>query len=200
MSDILLVDEDDILILERFFCLRCILPLKIPICTFDAKTGILCAKCQNKLDTGQITQADVQVSKALVKLAEKNPDFNKLTLLRSVEADGNYVLEVEQSDAAAFRAKPEMKSKLEELLKQKVWIVGASPSDRRFLEDLFYPNRILTVNTVWLPDGSKLTKVIIPARRGERAGGDMEALKKVVKQVRGIELMIEFEREAALRH
>ena len=186
--------------MERFNLVNRILPLKIPICTFDAKTGILCAKCQNKLDTGQLTQADVQVSKALVKLSEKNPDLNKTTLLRSVEADGNYVLEVEQSDAALFRAKPELKTKLEEALKQKVWIVGSSPSDRRFLEDLFYPNRILTVNTVWLPDGSKLTKVIIPGRRAERGAGELEALKKVVKQVRGIELMIEFEREAALRH
>ncbi len=185
---------------KKFAGPKRILALKIPICTFDAKTGILCAKCQSKLDTGQITQADVQVSKALVKLAEKNPDFSKITLLRSVGADGNYVLEVEQADSALFRAKPELKAKLEEFLKAKIWIVGTSPSDRRFLEDLFYPNRILTVNTVWLPDGSKLTKVIIPGRRGERGASELEGLKRVVKEVRGIELMIEFEREAALRH
>ena len=128
------------------------MPLRIPICSFDAKTGILCAKCQSKLDNGQITQADIQASKVLVKLAEKIPDFNRVTLLRGVEADGNFVLEVEQSDAAMFRTKPELKAKLEELLKHRVWIVGTSPSDRRFLEDLLYPNRILTVNTVWLPD------------------------------------------------
>ena len=176
------------------------MPLRIPICSFDAKTGILCAKCQSKLDSGQITQADVRVSKALVKLAEKIPDFNKVTLLRGVEADGNFVLEVEQADAAMFRAKPELKTKIEEQLKQRVWVVGTSPSDRRFLEDLLYPNRILTVNTVWLPDGSKLTKVIIPGRRGDRVAGELEALKTVVKQVRGIELMVEFEREASLRH
>ena len=173
--------------------------LRIPICAFDAKTGILCAKCQAKLTAGQITDADIQVSKALVKLAEKIPDVNKMTLLRSFQVDGNYVLEVEQADAAIVRSKPEIKQKLEEQLKGKVWVIGSSNSDRRFLEELFYPIRILTVNTVWLPDGSKLTKVILPGRRTERLRAEIEALKKIVKEVKGIELMVESEREAALR-
>jgi transcription antitermination factor NusA-like protein len=175
------------------------LPLRIPICAFDAKTGILCGKCQAKLTAGQITDADIQTSRALVKLAEKISDLNRMSLLRSFLVDGSYVLEVEQADAALFRSRPEIKQKLEELLKGRVWAIAASNSDRRFLEDLFYPIRILTVNTVWLPDGSKLTKVIVPGRRVERLVNEIEALKKIVKQVKGIELTVEFEREATLR-
>jgi len=188
-----------IFILHEITGFSYILPLRIPICAFDAKTGILCAKCQAKLTAGQITEADIQVSRALVKLAEKIPDVNKMTLLRSFQVEGNYVLEVEQADAAIVRSKPEIKQKLEEQLKGKVWVIAASNSDRRFLEDLFYPIRLLTVNTVWLPDGSKLTKAIIPGRRVERLSGEIEILKKIVKQVKGIELMVEFEREATLR-
>jgi transcription antitermination factor NusA-like protein len=175
------------------------LPLRIPICAFDAKTGILCAKCQAKLNSGQISNSDIAVSKALVKLAESVPELNKTTLLRSYEADGNYVMEMEQQDAAVVRSKPAIKQKLEEMLKGKVWVIGTTNSDRQFLEELFYPIRILTVNTVWLPDGSKLTKAIIPGRRPERLRGEIEVLKKVVKQVKGIELLVESEREATLR-
>jgi transcription antitermination factor NusA-like protein len=189
----------EIFILYDIFRFLYILPLRIPICAFDAKTGILCAKCQAKLTAGQITEADIQVSRALVKLAEKISEVNKMTLLRSFQVEGNFVLEVEQADAATFRSKPEIKQKLEEQLKGRVWIVAASNSDRRFLEDLFYPIRLLTVNTVWLPDGSKLTKAIIPGRRVERLSSEIETLKKIVKQVRGIELTVEFEREATLR-
>ena len=175
------------------------MPLRIPICAFDAKTGILCAKCQAKLDAGQISSSDIVVSKALVKLAESVPEINKAALLRSYEVDGNYVMETEQADAAAVRSKPEIKQKLETLLRGKVWVIGTSNSERQFLEELFYPIRILTVNTVWLPDGSKLTKVIIPGRRPERLRGEIEVLKKIVKQVKGIELLVESEREATLR-
>ena len=175
------------------------MPLRIPICAFDAKTGILCAKCQTKLTAGQISDADIHVSKALVKLAEKIGEVNKMTLLRSFQVDGNYVLEVEQSDAAIVRSKPEIKQKLEEQLKGRVWVIASSNSDKRFLEDLFYPIRLLTVNTVWLPDGSKLTKAIIPGRRVERLNPEIETLKRIVRHVKGIELMVEFEREATLR-
>ncbi len=175
------------------------MPLRIPICAFDAKTGILCAKCQTKLNAGQITTADIQVSKSLVKLSESVPDINRMSLLRSYNVDSNYVLEMEAPDAAVFRAKPEIKQKLEEMLKGKAWVIPTSNSDRRFLEELFYPIRILTVNTVWLPDGSKLTKAIIPGRRPERLKNEIDALKKIVKQVKGIELLVESEREAALR-
>ncbi len=175
------------------------MPLRIPICAFDAKTGILCAKCQAKLSAGQITSSDIVVSKTLVKLAESVPELNKATLLRSYEVEGNYLLETEQADASMVRSKPEIKQKLEDTLKGKVWVIGTTNSERQFLEELFYPIRILTVNTVWLPDGSKLTKVIIPGRRPERLRGEIEVLKKVVKQVRGIELLVESEREATLR-
>ncbi len=110
----------------------------------------------------------------LVKLAESVPELNKVALLRSYSVEGNYVMEMEQADAALLRSKPEIKQKLEDTLKGKVWVIGTTNSDRQFLEELFYPIRILTVNTVWLPDGSKLTKVIIPGRRPERLRGEIE--------------------------
>jgi len=179
--------------------LKQFLPLRIPICAFDAKTGILCAKCQAKLSAGQISNSDIVVSKVLVKLAESVPEVNKMALLRSNEVEGSYVMEIEQADATLIRSKPEIKQKLDDMLKGKVWVIGTSNSDRQFLEELFYPIRILTVNTVWLPDGSKLTKVIIPGKRPERLRGEIEALKKVVKRMKGIELLVESEREATLR-
>ena len=175
------------------------MPLRIPICAFDAKTGILCGKCQAKLTAGQISNSDIVVSKVLVKLAESVPELNRTTLLRSYEVEKSYVMETEQADAALIRSKPEIKQKIEDMLKGKVWVIPTTNSDRQFLEELFYPIRILTVNTVWLPDGSKLTKVIVPGRRPERLRNEIEALKKIVKQVKGIELLVESEKEAMLK-
>src|SRR5438046_3118015 len=97
---------------ERFS--EAVLPLRIPICAFDAKTGILCGKCQAKLSAGQISNSDIVVSKALVKLAESVPEVNKMTLLRSNEVEGSYVMEMEPSDASLLRSKPEIKQKLDD--------------------------------------------------------------------------------------
>jgi len=178
---------------------RLTLALKLPICAFDAKTGILCAMCESKLRNGDITKSDVEASKALIRLADRVTELNKVTLRRSFEAGGNFVLEFEPSDLQHLRSNPALFKELEGALKGKVWVVGAGGSDRKFLEDIFFPAKVVTVNTVWLTDGGKRTKVIVPGRRSERYTGDFEKLRDMVKQARGIELLVETEREALLR-
>lgn len=174
------------------------LPVRLPICNFDAKTGMLCANCESRLRRGEISKADVEASKAVVGLADRLPELGRVTLKRAFEVGGAYVLEFEQQDLVAIRSNPSVYTELETVLKGKVWVVGAGSSDRKFLEDIFFPARVLTVNTVWLPDGGKKTKVIVPARRSERRIGDFDKLREAVRQARGIELLVETEREAAL--
>jgi len=172
---------------------------KLPICNFDAKTGMLCANCEARLRKGEISRADVEASKAIAHLAEKRSELGKVTLRRAFEAGGSYVLEMEKGDVAGMRADPTLQEELEGALKGKVWVVGSGTSDRRFLEEVFFPAKVLTVNTVFLADGEKKTKVIVPGRRSERRIGDFDKLRDAVKQARGIELLVETEREAAMR-
>ena len=170
---------------------------KLPICYFDARTGILCANCEGRLRRGEITAADVEASKAVAHLSDRVQELGRATLRRAFEANGSYVLEFEQGDLAMLRSNPSIQTELGTALKGKVWLVGAGSNDRKFLEDVLFPARVLTVNTVWLPDGGKKTKVIVPARRSERRIGDFDKLRDAVKQARGIELLVETEREAA---
>jgi hypothetical protein len=159
---------------------------------------MLCANCESRLRKGEISKADVDASKAVVRLVDRLPELGRVTLKRAFEVGGAYVLEFEQQDLVVIRSNPSVYAEFEALLKGKVWIVGAGSSDRKFLEDIFFPARVLTVNTVWLPDGGKKTKVIVPARRSERRIGDFDKLREAVRQARGIELLVETEREAAL--
>jgi transcription antitermination factor NusA-like protein len=172
---------------------------KLPICNFDAKTGILCANCEARLKRGEIGEADVEASKAIASAADRASELNKVTLRRAFGVGGAYVLEVRQEDVLSLRTNLEARSALEDALGGKVWIVGAGSDDRRFLEDVFFPAKVLTVNTVWLPDGGKRTKVIVPGKRSERRFGDFDKLRDAVKQARGIELLVETDREAGLR-
>jgi hypothetical protein len=172
---------------------------KLPICFFDAKTGILCANCEARLSKGEVTPADVEASKAVARLSDRFPELAKATLKRAFEAHGAYVMEFDRSDMASLRGNPRLQLELEGTLKGKAWLVGAGGSERRFLEDVFFPAKVVTVNTVWLPDGGKKTKVIVPARRSERRIGDFDKLRDAVKRARGIDLLVETEREAAAK-
>jgi transcription antitermination factor NusA-like protein len=167
--------------------------LKLPICSFDAKTGVLCPKCESKLRSGHLSKTDVDTSVKLTKLVGRYPELNKITMVRAINVRGDYVLVLGHGDLKVFHRDFNLK-KLESEFGVKVWAIEGGSTDRKILEDLFFPIRIVTVNIVWLPDGSKLTKVIIPGRKTERFPIDIEKLKEVIKEVRGIDLMVEFGR------
>jgi transcription antitermination factor NusA-like protein len=166
--------------------------LKLPICSFDAKSGILCPRCEAKLKAGHITNNDVEASIKLTKIADSHPLISKVTLHKAVKVDEDFVLVVNASDAVMLRRDSTAISKVKEALGcERVWIVESDASNRKLLEDLFHPVRLLTVNVVYLPDGSVLTKVIVPRR--VRYMPDIEKIKKIVKELRGIELLVEQE-------
>jgi len=173
--------------------------VKLPVCNFDAKTGILCANCEARLRKGEISDADVRASKIMVGLANGGSEFDRFTLKRASDVGGSFLLELEETNMNALRTNPDLRRKLEAAFGGQVWAVAADGDDRRFLEDVLYPAKILTVNTVWLPDGRKRTKVIVPAKRSERKIGDFGRLRDAVRQARGIELLVETEREDRLR-
>ena len=174
--------------------------MKLPVCNFDAKTGILCANCEGRLRRGEITEADVKASRILVGLANGGSEFDKFTLKRASNVNGSFMLELEEGDMVTLRANPDLRQKLEAAFGGQVWAVAADGDDRRFLEDVLFPAKILTVNTVWLPDGRKRTKVIVPARRSDRKLGDFGKLRDAVMKARGIEILVEPEREHTKRY
>ena len=167
--------------------------MKTPICSFDAKTGTLCSKCEDKLRSGHLTQADVECAVKLVKIAERDQEINKFTMINAYHVNADIVLVLQRSDLSALRSNVELSRKIEQQFENKVWFVEAEATDKRFLENLFFPARILTINLIWLPDGSKLTKVIVAAKDGQVSGINVEQIQKITKTVRNIELLVDFE-------
>jgi len=162
--------------------------LQIPICAFDAKTGILCPICESKLQTGQIREADVQVSKALLQVTGNL--HGTASLVRSFRVEGDYVLELDNSGLVALRNNPGVLAELEKRLSGRVYLARASSSTREFMEDLLNPVRVIALDTVWLPDGTKLAKAIVTGRIGRQIKS-LELIKRLAKETRGIDLVVE---------
>ena len=162
---------------------------------FDAKTGILCSKCDAKLTSGQLNQAAVYSSIKLAKLAEKDQDVSKFTLVSSYKVDDDYVLFLRTPDIITVRSNPSIVKKFAGEFNTNVWFVEAEGTDRRFMENLFYPHRILNMNLIWLPDGNKLTRVVV-SRDLENGSLDVEKIRKVAKEVKKIDLIVDFESQS----
>ena len=165
--------------------------MKTPICTFDAKTGILCNMCENRLDSGQITNSDVEGSIVLTKLALKNSEIDKLTLIGSKEIDDDVILFFKSSDVRAIRSNVKLIDLIHKAFNKNIWIIESESNDRRFLENLFYPIRIDNINFVWLPDGQKLTRVVMSKKINNMQEKTLEKIKKLSLSLRNIELIVE---------
>jgi len=165
--------------------------LKTPICSFDAKSGVLCRTCEAKLKSGTITQDDIDAAKKLINLADRNQEINKFTLVRSARVNGDFVLVLRGYDVSVLRGNQDLVNKIEKEMGQKVWFVETEASDRRFIENLFHPIKVLSVNFFWLPEANKLTKVVL-SDDPKHAQFNLEKIQKIAKAVRNIELLVEF--------
>jgi len=169
--------------------------LRTPICNFDAMNGILCPQCESKLDSGKLTKTDVEAAIKLAHLSQKIPQIEKFTLNSCRESTGNYILYLSGSDIMTIRQSRELYRLLQGEFPGKIWLVEESASDKKFIQDLFFPIKILAINRVWAMGGLQKTKVIVSGKRTPGFPIDTDKVVSISKDIRGIELAVEFERK-----
>jgi hypothetical protein len=53
---------------------------------------------------------------------------------------------------------------------------------------------VLSVNLVWLPDGNKLTMVILETKDMSNLQYDIQKIKRIARKIKGIDLLIEYKK------
>ncbi|MGI9565443.1 MAG: transcription elongation factor NusA [Nitrosopumilus sp.] len=167
--------------------------MKLPICVFDAKNAVLCPQCEGKVDSGDLTRADVDASIILANTAKSNNDIENFTLFSCKEFDGNFVLFLAKNDIMTIRQSRTLYRLLQDQFKGKIWLVEADETDKKFIEDLFFPTKILSINSVWAPGEIQKTKAVVSGKWTPRFPIDTEKVIKIVKSARNLDIEIEFE-------
>ena len=167
--------------------------MKLPICLFDAKNAVLCPQCEGKVDTGKLTKADVEASITLAKIAKSNNIIENFTLYSCKEFQGSFVLSLAKNDIMTIRQSRTLYRLLQDQFKGKIWLVEAEETDKRFIEDLFFPTKILSINSVWAPGGVQKTKAVVSGRWTSKFPIDTEKVIQIVKNARNLDIEIEFE-------
>ena len=115
-----------------------------------------------------------------------------MTLLSAREIEKEQVLLLKNSDERLIRSNDDLSETINKGFGKDVWILEADSNDRRFLENLFHPTHLESVNLVWLPDGSKLTRIMINKSAYSKMDKiKLEKIKKISMVVRQIDLIIE---------
>ena len=165
----------------------------LPICGFDAKNSILCPQCESKVESGQLTKADVDASIILADIAKSNKEIEDFTLYSCKEFDGNFVLSLAKNDIMKIRHSRTLYRQFQNQFKGKIWLVEADETDNRFIEDLFFPTKILSINAVWVPGGIQKTKAVVSGKWTPKFPIDTQKVIQIVKDARNLDIEIEFE-------
>ena len=103
------------------------------------------------------------------------------------------MLSLAKNDIMAIRQSRTLYRLLQDQFKGKIWLVEADETDKKFIEDLFFPTKILSINSVWAPGGIQKTKAVVSGKWTPRFPIDTEKVIKIVKNARNLDIEIEFE-------
>ncbi|MFQ5712262.1 MAG: hypothetical protein ACE5GD_10875 [Candidatus Geothermarchaeales archaeon] len=164
--------------------------MKTALCSICQLTGVLCSSCEEKLRRGEITQLDVDVSIFLGQKTRDVKEFEGLRFLRAHHIDKHIVLLFQRGGLSKFlKSGKKILNELNKQFRSNTILVEYHPSLREFVEGLFFPAPVTAVNLIWLPDGSKETRIILGRKLGKKK---VRILKKIVQKVMGVDVKVEY--------
>jgi transcription antitermination factor NusA-like protein len=167
--------------------------MKTELCSFCLKSGILCLRCSAKVKAGEITDLDLRIARLLLSLEDKYPALQNVCFYKAVEVGKTLAILVGHGDVPRMLGYGgKIIRALSDETGKSVRILEHGVDDRKFLEDLLTPLSILTINTIWLPDGTTETRAILKKKRGAQTPFDQNALKEIARKLRKMSLRIEF--------
>lgn len=168
--------------------------MQTQLCEFCLRSGMLCSKCQEKVRSGRVNDLYIRVAKFLLEIEGQHPVLQKAKLERALEAGGFLVLVVGRGDRSKFMDDGgKLTRELGDQFNRRVLVIEEGVNDRGFLEDLFSSQHIVTINIIWLPDGSTETRVVLRERGARRLNKKrIKALTEIAKRVRNMDLRVEY--------
>ncbi|MEM2676865.1 MAG: hypothetical protein QXJ77_03050 [Candidatus Bathyarchaeia archaeon] len=140
-----------------------------------------------------MSELDLKVARLLLSLEESYPSLQNVTFHRAVEAGKTLAILVGKGDVPRLLSYGgKIVKALSEKTGKTIRVLENGVDDRKFLEDLFAPLSIVTINTIWLPDGTTETRVILRRKGGRQPPFDVKALKEIARKIRNMTLRVEF--------
>jgi hypothetical protein len=72
--------------------------VKTELCNFCLKSGILCSKCQGKLESGKVSEIDFTIARLLLSLEEQYPSLQDINFRKAVDAERILGILVDKGD------------------------------------------------------------------------------------------------------
>ena len=162
--------------------------MKTVLCKVCQSTGVLCPSCERKLRSGEISKLDIEISIFLNKETRNKKEFNDVHFRKAFYVDDYLVLVFKKGDLRIMLSYGKRIIKnLERKFGKRVYLVEDHPNFREFIESLLYPAPLEAINIIWLPDGTKETRIVLSRKLNKERE---ELIKKIIREMKGIDVKI----------
>ncbi|MBN2230931.1 MAG: hypothetical protein JW779_15195 [Candidatus Thorarchaeota archaeon] len=166
--------------------------MRLPVCNFDLESDMLCPNCQAKLDRGEITKFDIEFSKWILEKEKEYPNLENLTLQRAAKAKGRIILVVKKSGKEFLLAESAL---IEEITEQfgEVMVIEGPVKLRKVVREFISPAIEVGVNSLYSPDGTKESIVMLREEDRERIKFSTDELRVIVSAIMAESVLFEYQ-------
>lgn len=166
--------------------------MQAPICEVCLKSDILCSGCRAKLDSGKISQKDVDVSRYLYGLTERMRSIRDIKVIRAIDC-GTLLIITGVGDAAKLVGRNGVIVKqIAKEFKKSIRILEEAPDFKDFIEGLISPASISGINTLFR-ENQEVYRIRVPATQRNQVMISPEGFSQVMSNFFNRKVEIVFE-------
>jgi len=166
----------------------------LPACKTCVSSGFLCTSCQEKLDTGVLTQFELDLAKDLLVLEEREKFgfLKNISFYKAIDFEDVVIIVVGKKD------KIKTTQKLINWVKKtyevdKLILIEQTKNPRSALESLIYPSKLISLNEIFLATGDIEFKGVLPKEDQDVILFTKEELEELILELTGNKIRIEYE-------
>ena len=166
----------------------------LPACKTCVNSGFLCASCQEKLDTGVLSQFELDLAKDLLVLEEdeKFGFLKNISFFKAIDFEDVVIFVVGKKD------KIKITQNLINWIKEtyevdELILIEQTQNLRAALESLIAPSKLISLNEIFLATGDIEFKGVLSKKDKDTILFTKEELEELILELAGKTIRIEFE-------
>lgn len=167
--------------------------MKAPICNVCLKSDVLCSGCEEKLENGEISEIEIEVSRVLQDLSNEYASLRDSEILNVFDAEKVVVIVTAEGDGAKVVGRSgEIVKKVAEELDKSIRVVEKSNDDIETIKGLLSPAEVESINTVFSPEG-QTKKIVVSEDYEGKINLSIEEFEEIIAEITEEEYLLSFE-------
>lgn len=166
----------------------------LPACITCVNSGFLCTSCQEKLDTGELTQFELDLAKDLLLLeeGEKFGFLKNISFFKAIDFEDVVIFVLGKKDKIKITQNL-IKWMKETYEVDELILVEQTKNPRIALESLIAPSKLISLNEIFLATGDIEFRGVLSKKDQEAILFTGEELEELILELTGKTIRIEFE-------